>query len=61
MRRAYILIFCLVFSFLITACESESDKRKAKIERLEKEIEVLEKNQKTYDDFLNSYDRVNGK
>lgn len=41
--KNYILCFTCVCLILVgTACESESDRRKARIEQLEKEIKVLE-------------------
>ncbi|WP_152394758.1 hypothetical protein [Paenibacillus guangzhouensis] len=58
--KNYILGFtCICLILLGTACESESDKRKARINQLDKEINQLKKETDLMNDYLDACDKVN--
>ncbi|NMM52938.1 hypothetical protein [Paenibacillus aquistagni] len=58
--KNYILGFiCICLILLGTACESESDKRKARIKQLDKEINQLKKETDLMKDYLDACEKAN--
>ncbi|SCW57351.1 hypothetical protein SAMN04487970_101689 [Paenibacillus tianmuensis] len=57
--KNYILsITCIFLILLATACESESDKRKARLKQLDKEINQLKKETNLMNDYLDACEKV---
>ncbi len=57
--KNYIFGFtCICLILVGTACESESDKRKARIKQLDKEINQLKKEINLMNDYLDACEKV---
>ncbi|WP_336775095.1 MULTISPECIES: hypothetical protein [unclassified Paenibacillus] len=57
MKRLIVLFTCVSIVFMATACQSESDKRKARIDQLQTEIDEANKKTEMYDRMLDAYDK----